>query len=38
MEPKHGELWTSVMKCLSNRRKTIAEGLELVSQSIQLTL
>lgn len=33
-EPKHGELWTSVMKDMAHRRKTIAEGLELVAQKI----
>lgn len=32
--PKHGELWTSIMKDMANRRKTIAEGLELAAQKI----
>ena len=33
-EPKHGELWTSVMKDMANRRKMTAEGLEMVAQKI----
>jgi pre-mRNA-processing factor 6 len=33
-EPKYGELWTSVMKDMTNRRKTVAEGLELVARHI----
>ena len=31
-EPKHGEIWCSVMKDMKNQRKTIEEGLELVAQ------
>ncbi|KAI2502947.1 HAT (Half-A-TPR) repeat [Fragilaria crotonensis] len=34
-EPKHGEFWTGVMKDMLNRRKTIAEGIELVAKEIQ---
>jgi pre-mRNA-processing factor 6 len=30
-EPKHGELWTSVMKDMVNRGKNLAEGLELAA-------
>jgi pre-mRNA-processing factor 6 len=33
-EPKYGELWTGVMKDMANRRKTVAEGLELVARHI----
>lgn len=33
-EPKYGELWTIVMKDMVNRRKSVAEGLELVTQTI----
>ncbi len=33
-EPKYGELWTSVMKDMANRRKTIPEGLEMVAHKI----
>jgi pre-mRNA-processing factor 6 len=33
-EPKHGELWTSIMKDMENRRKTTAEGLELAAQKL----
>ena len=33
-EPKHGELWCSVMKDMKNRKKTIAEGLELASRYV----
>jgi pre-mRNA-processing factor 6 len=33
-EPKYGELWTSIMKDMANRRKSIAEGLELVARHI----
>jgi len=34
-EPKHGELWCSVMKEMTNRRKSVGEGLELVANKIQ---
>jgi pre-mRNA-processing factor 6 len=34
-EPKHGELWCSVMKEMANRRKSVGEGLELVANKIQ---
>ena len=34
-EPKHGELWCSVMKQMENRQKSIGEGLELVARKIQ---
>jgi pre-mRNA-processing factor 6 len=34
-EPKYGELWTSIMKDMANRRKSIAEGLELVAIIIE---
>jgi pre-mRNA-processing factor 6 len=33
-EPKYGELWTSVTKDMANRRKSVAEGLELVARKI----
>lgn len=33
-EPKHGEIWCSIMKDVQNRKKTIAEGLDLASQLI----
>ncbi len=35
-DPKHGELWCSVMKDMKNRKKTVAEGLELVASKVQL--
>lgn len=35
VEPKHGEVWTSIMKDMLNRRKTIADGLALVAKAIQ---
>jgi pre-mRNA-processing factor 6 len=35
VDPKHGEIWTGVMKDMKNRRKTIAEGIELVAEEIQ---
>jgi len=34
-EPKHGELWQSIMKETSNRHKSVAEGLELVASEIR---
>lgn len=34
-EPKHGEIWTSLMKDMQNRRRTIGEGLELVAKLIE---
>jgi pre-mRNA-processing factor 6 len=34
-EPKHGEIWTRIRKDMSNRRTTIAEGLELVCKAIE---
>ena len=34
-EPKHGEIWQSVMKDTSNRHKSVAEGLELVATEIK---
>jgi len=34
-EPKHGEIWTSIMKLMTNRRKTISEGIEIVAKEIQ---
>jgi len=34
-EPKHGELWNAVMKHMSNRRKTISEGLDLVVNDLK---
>jgi pre-mRNA-processing factor 6 len=30
-DPKHGEIWCSIMKDMKNRKKTAAEGLELVT-------
>jgi pre-mRNA-processing factor 6 len=33
-DPKHGEIWTSVMKDMSNRKKTVAEILALTSLQI----
>ena len=33
-EPKHGELWTSVMKDTANRNKSVADGLEMVAKMI----
>ena len=33
-EPKHGEIWQSVMKDMSNRHKSIEEGLMLVVERI----
>ena len=33
-EPKHGEFWTSIMKDMSNRRKSTAEGLEMAAQKL----
>lgn len=37
-EPKHGELWQSIMKDMSNRKKTIAEGLEMAAKAIRETI
>ena len=34
-EPKHGELWCSVMKQMENRQISIVDGLELVAKKIQ---
>ena len=34
-EPKHGELWCSVMKQMENRQISIGDGLELVAKKIQ---
>jgi pre-mRNA-processing factor 6 len=34
-EPHHGEVWASVTKNISNRGKSVAEGLELTSQEIR---
>ena len=34
-EPKHGEIWCSIMKQMENRQKSIGEGLELVAEKIQ---
>ena len=33
-EPKHGELWTSVLKDMANRKKTIGEVLMLASKQL----
>lgn len=33
-EPKHGEIWASIMKDMCLRNKTIAEGLELAAQKV----
>ena len=33
-EPKYGEMWASIMKDMANRRKTVAEGLDLVARHI----
>lgn len=33
-EPKHGEMWTKIVKDMANRRKTIGERLELVVKAI----
>lgn len=33
-EPKHGEIWTSITKDMSNRKKTIAEAIELATQKV----
>jgi pre-mRNA-processing factor 6 len=37
-EPKHGELWCSIMKETSNRRKSVSEGLELVANQLKPSL
>jgi len=34
-EPKHGEIWQSVMKDTSNRHKSVGDGLELVATEIR---
>ena len=34
-EPKHGEVWQSIMKDMTNRFKTVAEGLELAVKSFK---
>lgn len=34
-EPHHGEVWASVTKNISNRGKSVAEGLELTAQEIR---
>jgi pre-mRNA-processing factor 6 len=33
-DPKHGEIWCSIMKDMKNRKKSVAEGLELASRQI----
>jgi pre-mRNA-processing factor 6 len=33
-EPRHGELWASVTKEMSNRGKSVAEGLDLAAQRL----
>ena len=33
-DPKHGEIWCMLMKDMQNRKKTVAEGLELVSRHV----
>jgi pre-mRNA-processing factor 6 len=33
-DPKHGEIWTSVMKNMANRYKSIVEGLEIAAERI----
>ncbi len=33
-EPKHGEQWCKIMKDMKNRKKSIAQGLELVASHI----
>lgn len=35
-EPKHGEIWASVMKNMKNRGKSVAQGLELVAEHIMM--
>lgn len=35
-DPKHGEMWCSTMKDMSNLQKTTAEGLEIVANKIIL--
>ena len=33
-DPKHGEIWCSIMKDMKHRKKSAAEGLELASRQI----
>lgn len=33
-EPKHGEIWTSITKDMGNRKKTMAEVLEMAAQQV----
>jgi len=33
-DPKHGELWCSIMKDMKNRKKSILEGLELAKEHL----
>ena len=33
-EPKHGDIWPSVVKDMANRRKTVAETLELAAENV----
>jgi pre-mRNA-processing factor 6 len=33
-DPHHGELWCTILKQMSNHRKTVAEGLQLVTKHI----
>jgi pre-mRNA-processing factor 6 len=35
-EPKHGELWQSIMKDMKNLHKSVGEGLELVAAEIKI--
>jgi pre-mRNA-processing factor 6 len=35
-EPKHGDIWATIMKDMKNRGKSVAEGLELVAEHILL--
>ena len=34
-DPKHGEIWCSILKDVKHRKKTVAEGLELVAVHLQ---
>ncbi len=37
-EPKHGHVWSSIMKDMKNRKKTVEEVLELVTSHFEQTL